>query len=137
MTGNTDSFDALRSATAVEQQEEARGPPSRGMLASMTMPAVQGDAVAQRASGALKPLTWREHLFMDRMTNDVEDRRRNQFINELKKDPRFKPSMLEPPKPKFKEVSLTAGPIIKSHDRKRTGLETKRPYQWGPLGGFY
>ena len=68
------------------------------------------EAAAERASGAtLKPLTWRDHLFMDRMTNDVEDRRRNQFINELKKDPRFKPSMLEPPKPKFKEVSVGAG----------------------------
>ena len=31
------------------------------------------------------------------------------------KDPRFKPSMLEPPKPRFKEVTLTGGPIIKSH----------------------
>merc|ERR1719267_35194 len=111
--------------------------PYASMPKSMKMPG-GGEAAAQRASGAgLKPLTWRDHLFMDRMTNDVEDRRRNQFINELKKDPRFKPSMLEPPKPRFQEVSLTAGPIVKSYDRKRTGLETKKPYQWGPLGGFY
>lgn len=53
------------------------------------------------------------------------------------KDPRFKPSMLEPPKPRFKEVTLTGGPIIKSHKAAKTGLETRRPYQWGPLGGWF
>ena len=53
------------------------------------------------------------------------------------KHPNFKPSMLEPPKPKFKAVSLEGGPIIKEHSRRNTGLETKRPYQWGPLGGYY
>ena len=51
--------------------------------------------------------------------------------------PYFKPGMLDPPKNAFKEVSLTDGPILKSHSSKKTGLETKRPYQWGPLGGFY
>ena len=45
--------------------------------------------------------------------------------------------MLEPPKPRFKEVTLTGGPIIKSHKAAKTGLETRRPYQWGPLGGYY
>jgi hypothetical protein len=140
MTGNTNTFDALRSAKAIE---EAEPPPSRGMMPAMTRSmqqlAFEGDAhEGQRSWGAgAKPLTWRDRLFMDRMSNDLEDRRRTQFINELKKDPRFKPSMLEPPKPKFKEVSLTNGPIVKSHDRKRTGLETKKPYQWGPLGGWY
>ena len=45
--------------------------------------------------------------------------------------------MLEPPKPRFKEVTLTGGPIIKTHKNAKTGLETRRPYQWGPLGGYY
>tara|TARA_B100000787_G_C16026904_1_gene220940 strand:+ start:300 stop:437 length:138 start_codon:yes stop_codon:yes gene_type:complete len=45
--------------------------------------------------------------------------------------------MLEPPKPKFKAVSLDGGPIVKEHSRRNNGLETKRPYQWGPLGGYY
>ena len=45
--------------------------------------------------------------------------------------------MLEPPKPKFKEVSVGAGPVIKSHSNRKTGLEPRRPYQWGPLGGYY
>ena len=83
--------------------------------------------------------------------------------------------MLEPPKPKFKAVSLDNGPIVRTHSRRSeccrhsmsqraaplrhcaapplnhlltppphaapsaadNGLETKRPYQWGPLGGFY
>jgi len=53
------------------------------------------------------------------------------------KHPNFKPSMLEQPKPKFKAVSLEGGPIVKEHSRRKTGLETKRPYQWGPLGGYY
>lgn len=67
---------------------------------------------------------------------DLEERRRSQFINELKKDPRFHPRMLEPPKSKFQTVSLEGGPIIKSHKAAKTGLETKRPHQWGPLGGW-
>ena len=44
---------------------------------------------------------------------------------------------LTPPKPKFKAVSLEGGPIVKEHSRRNTGLETKRPHQWGPLGGYY
>ena len=39
--------------------------------------------------------------------------------------------------PKFKAVSLEGGPIIKTVSRRNTGLETKKPYQWGPLGGYY
>lgn len=45
--------------------------------------------------------------------------------------------MLEPPKPKFKLVTLTGGPIIKTHKASRTGLEQRRPHQWGPLGGYW
>ena len=96
--------------------------------------------------------------------------------------------MLEPAKSKFKEVTLDAGPIMKTHKANKTGaprtrparlgrlpaqpgsggaalaplppplssppprsraplspaphacpvgLETKRPYKWGPLGGYY
>jgi len=84
-----------------------------------------------------RELTQTDVDFLGRMDFDVEDRRRTAFITELKKDPRFRPSMLEPPKPRFKEVTLTGGPIIKTHKNAKTGLETRRPYQWGPLGGYY
>ena len=45
--------------------------------------------------------------------------------------------MLEGPKPKFQTVTLTGGPIVKQHKPNKTGMETRRPYQWGPLGGYY
>ena len=45
--------------------------------------------------------------------------------------------MLEPAKNKFQTVTLTGGPIIKTHKSYKTGLEPKRPFQWGPLGGYY
>ena len=45
--------------------------------------------------------------------------------------------MLEGPKNKFQTVTLSGGPIVKTHKAGKTGLETKRPYQWGPLGGYY
>lgn len=86
---------------------------------------------------ANKPLTWRDTEFLSRMEKDLDGRRRTGYINELKKHPLFRPSMLEPPKPKFKTVTLSGGPIIKSHEPNKTGLETKRPYKWGPLGGYY
>jgi len=84
-----------------------------------------------------KPLTQTDVNFLSRMDGDVDERRRTSFIIELKKDPRFKPSMLEPPRAKFKTVTLDGGPIIKSHKNQKTGLETARPYKWGPLGGWY
>ena len=37
----------------------------------------------------------------------------------------------------FKEVTLTGGPIVKTVKSNKTGMEPKRPYQWGPLGGYY
>ncbi len=45
--------------------------------------------------------------------------------------------MLEPAKQKFKTVQLDGGPIVKTVKSSRTGLETKRPYKWGPLGGWF
>ncbi len=49
--------------------------------------------------------------------------------------------MLEPPKSKFKEVSLDGrGPIMKAHNSNLTGRERGplgNNYQWGPLGGWY
>ena len=56
---------------------------------------------------------------------------------QAEKDPRFHPSMLEQPKPKFQTVTLEAGPIIKSHNSKKTGLETAKPFKWGQLGSFF
>jgi len=77
-------------------------------------------------------------MFLARVEGDLETRRRNSFINELRKDPRFKPSMLEPPKPRHKPITLEAGPnIIARHDGKKTGLETAKPFKWGQLGGYY
>ena len=83
-----------------------------------------------------KPMTEADFYFMSRMDGDIEERRRAAFICELRKDPRFRPEMLEPPKSKFKTVTLEGGPIIKSHKPNKTGRETNRPYKWGPLGGW-
>ena len=91
----------------------------------------------QPGPGEPAPLTQSEEMFLARMEYDLEDRRRTAFITELKKDPRFKPSMLEPPKSKFKTVTLEGGPIIKTHKSNLTGMETAKPYKWGPLGGWY
>ena len=135
----------------------------------------------ETANSTFRELTRKEHEFMARADRDLAARRQQNFINQLKKHPQFKPSMLEPPKPKFKAVSLDNGPIVRTHSRRSeccrhstpqraasplrhraapplrhhaatppphattsrrssaadNGLETKRPYQWGPLGGFY
>ena len=45
--------------------------------------------------------------------------------------------MLEPPKSKFKTVTLEGGPIIKTIKNNKTGLEPRVPYKWGPLGGWF
>jgi len=114
-----------------------------------------------------KALTEADVAFLSRMDADVEDRRRIAFISELRnkrrflfarppgclsshacgvvgvhfsagKDPRFRPSMLEPNKPKFQTVTLSAGPIIKTHKSNKTALEQKnRGHKWGPLGGYW
>ena len=151
----------------------------------------------ETANSTFRELTRKEHEFMARADRDLAARRQQNFINQRKKHPQFKPSMLEPPKPKFKAVSLDNGPIVRTHSRRSeccrhstpqraasplrhraapplrhcaaprsataphrrsatalprhlltppphaapsatdNGLETKRPYQWGPLGGFY
>ena len=134
----------------------------------------------ETANSTFRELTRKEHEFMARADRDLAARRQQNFINQLKKHPQFKPSMLEPPKPKFKAVSLDNGPIVRTHSRRSeccrhstpqraalsataphrrsatalprhlptppahaapsaadNGLETKKPYQWGPLGGFY
>ena len=85
----------------------------------------------------LKQLTNSDYAFMARMDSDMDERRKTAFITELKKDPRFKMSMLEGPKPKFKTVDLVSGPIIKTHKSNKTGKETRKPHQWGPLGGYW
>ena len=73
-----------------------------------------------------RPVTMRDLEFMSRMDGDLEERRRTAFICELRKDPRFRPEMLEPPKSKFKTVTLEGGPIVKTHKSTKTGLETAR-----------
>jgi len=78
---------------------------------------------------------------MARMDGDIDERRKKKFINELKKHPNFRPSMLEPPKSQFKEVDLNGnGPITKVHDKTKNAWD-RGPYgdkyKWGPLGGWY
>ena len=131
LSGNKTGHDALRNADAIPDEPVA-APQGFGM----GMGASRGRMSAPTMMGA-KPLTVTDFQFLSRMEADVEERRRTSFLVELRKDPRFRPSMLEPPKPKFQTVTLHGGPIIKSHSGKKTGLETRRPYQWGPLGGFY
>ena len=133
MQGQMDTFDSLKAAPAMragEAEQKATAPHGSLAVRSSRKEQLMG---ANRD----KPMTVKDFEFLSRMTSDIDTRRRDNFINELKKDPRFKPSMLEPPKPKFKEVTLTGGPIVKMHKAGKTGLETKKPYQWGPLGGFY
>ena len=93
--------------------------------------------MAFQPQSGTKPLTNMEIDFLNRMDEDVEDRRRTAFITQLKQDPRFRPSMLAPPKPKFQTVTLEGGPIIRTHKANKTGKETKKPHQWGPLGGYW
>lgn len=133
MTGDAQRMDALRSAEAVVDEAPAPSPQRPSAFEKM---------MAGRASGSVgtyqSMLSETDRQFIARMEGDIETRRRSSFINELKKDPRFKPSMLEPPKPKFQQVDISqSGPIIRSHNSKKTGLETKKPFKWGPLGGYY
>ena len=50
-----------------------------------------------RYAGSERTLSQTDLEFISRMDVDVESRRHNLFIAEVKKDPRFRPSMLEPP----------------------------------------
>lgn len=72
----------------------------------------------ETANSTFRELTLKEHEFMARADRDLAARRQQNFINQLKKHPQFKPSMLEPPKPKFKAVSLDNGPIVRTHSRR-------------------
>lgn len=130
MSGNAGAMEALATAEAVADDSPLPPP------GSTMPPSAFGRAPRPPPQGA-RPLTTMDQLFLGRMENDIEDRRRTSFLTELQKDPRFKPSMLEPPKPRFQTVSVGGGPIVKSHAHWKTGLERRRPYQWGPLGGFY
>ena len=132
MAGRKDDFERLKGAAAVEDQA--------GFVSkSPSLPRMQSNyhGTLQRFSGSADKLdTGGMNLtaieFLTRMQDDVDQRRKTTFINELKKDPRFKPSMLEPPKPKFQTVTIDGtGPIIKTVKANRTGLEPKRPYKWG------
>lgn len=79
MTGNTNTFDALRSAEAVVEEET---PPARGM-SHMMLRAHDGRAGSRAMmqpadsqdswGGGTRPLTWRDKMFIDRMTNDLEE----------------------------------------------------------------
>merc|ERR1711990_1268367 len=76
----------------------------------------------QQAACSAKPLTQQDVDFLSRMDGDTDARRKTKFINDLKQHPYFDPKMLEPKKAPFKEVSLTAGPVVKTHKASKTGL---------------
>eukprot|EP00322_Chrysochromulina_rotalis_P015724 CAMPEP_0115836510 /NCGR_PEP_ID=MMETSP0287-20121206/4743_1 /TAXON_ID=412157 /ORGANISM="Chrysochromulina rotalis, Strain UIO044" /LENGTH=214 /DNA_ID=CAMNT_0003289993 /DNA_START=79 /DNA_END=723 /DNA_ORIENTATION=+ len=128
MSEDSDRMETLRSAPALAMAEATQSQQSvYGMPQSPRTMTPRGSAMYGST----------EAKFMMRMENDTESRRRTAFINELRKDSRFHESMLEPPKSKLQEVTLKAGPIIKTHNSKKTGLEGPRPFQWGTLGGYY
>eukprot|EP00900_Chrysochromulina_parva_P010502 jgi/Chrpa1/19453/Chrysochromulina_OHIO_Genome00000413-RA len=81
-------------------------------------------------------MTEKDFDFINRMDSDVEGRRRTAFMEQLKKDPRFRPEMLEPAKSKFQTVTLVGGPIVKTHKSTKNGYEGQK-HKWGPLGGWY
>ncbi len=137
MSGNTDQMEALRSSAPPSNFSSSSLP--RQTVASSPSQTPQIFA-PPRPRAVTRPATTSadtSFLFLARMDGDIESRRRTAFINELRKDPRFEPRMLEPPKPKFQVVELGNGPIIKTVNAKRTGLETRVPFKWGPLGGYY
>ena len=82
----------------------------------------------ETANSTFRELTRKEHEFMARADRDLAARRQQNFINQLKKHPQFKPSMLEPPKPKFKAVSLDNGPIVRTHSRRSECCRRSTPH---------
>ena len=87
----------------------------------------------ETANSTFRELTRKEHEFMARADRDLAARRQQNFINQLKKHPQFKPSMLEPPKPKFKAVSLDNGPIVRTHSRRSECCRHSTPHLRVPL----
>ena len=83
----------------------------------------------ETANSTFRELTRKEHEFMARADRDLAARRQQNFINQLKKHPQFKPSMLEPPKPKFKAVSLDNGPIVRTHSRRSECCRHSTPHR--------
>ena len=83
----------------------------------------------ETANSTFRELTRKEHEFMARADRDLAARRQQNFINQLKKHPQFKPSMLEPPKPKFKAVSLDNGPIVRTHSRRSECYRHSTPHR--------
>ena len=86
----------------------------------------------ETANSTFRELTRKEHEFMARADRDLAARRQQNFINQLKKHPQFKPSMLEPPKPKFKAVSLDNGPIVRTHSRRSECCRHSTPQRAAP-----
>lgn len=77
-----------------------------------------------------------EAELMMRFEMDLDARREADYVNELKKDPRFHPRMLEEPGSRYKThgPDVGGGPIVNSHSRRKTALEPRRPHSWAPLG---
>jgi hypothetical protein len=95
-----------------------------------------------------KPVTPRERSFVMRMSSDIDTRRKIFFENELSRAEQFRgfhsprSPRLDPLRPRFEEVTIDwtltgmGGPAIKSHNRKKTALEPRKPFRWGQLGGW-
>ena len=69
--------------------------------------------------------------FISRMDVDVESRRHNVFIAEVKKDPRFRPSMLEPPS-NFANVSILIRERLRTSALHSQPLARSPPLPWVP-----
>jgi hypothetical protein len=60
-----------------------------------------------------RELTSTEIEFLGRQDFDIEDRRRTSFVNELKKDPRFRPS--SKPSAQTTRVRRIPSPVLDRH----------------------
>lgn len=78
------------------------------------------------------PTRVRRDGFLNRMERDIARREVSATHTVHTAHAAFKPSRSDA----FLEVSLADGPVVKQHLRTATGLEPRRPYQWGPLGGI-
>jgi hypothetical protein len=85
---------------------------------TVNLPDFMGGTIGTRRQIELPEL---DSQFVSRMEEDINSRRKNAFINELKNDPRFKPSMVNKPPPKYMEVAIEGlGPVIATHKAIKT-----------------
>lgn len=99
MVHGREPYDAQTIAMLHDRRSE------HGNFLSAARPSRDGIPTLLRYASAPQPtLTQTDVAFISRMDADVEDRRYNSFIAEVKKDPRFRPSMLASPTSNFTKV---------------------------------